>query len=388
MNSSKPLSELSACLALYHHTDVPARQLLFLLQQQIPLNNVIRDPRHYRLQLTQPWPWLLVEQALAWLTASAQRHIIYYTHPLYPELLAHIASPPPVLYLEGQITALAKTHFAIVGSRHPSSQARDNAYQFAYHLAEQHFTIVSGLAAGIDLAAHEGTLAAHGITIAVMGTGLKKIYPEAHRSLATSIIDQGLLISEFPLDSEPKRQHFPRRNRIISGLSIGVLVVEAALQSGSLITARYAVEQGRDVYAIPGSIHHPCSKGCHHLIKQGAKLVENVQDILDELPQTFTTIQNDMINPDEKIDKHLLAKNAGAHIIPPIKIESNLSVNPLPHDWPHLLLSYLDNDPTNIDTLARRSGYTLPILETGLTLLEIEEKIIKRAGGYEKVRIS
>lgn len=202
----------------------------------------------------------------------------------YPRLLAQISSPPPVLYTKGDTTALHLPNLAIVGGRNCSEQGTQNARAFAKHLATNGFVITSGLALGIDSAAHLGAMDGLGKTIAVMATGIDQIYPASNRALAEQIINRGgCLITEFPLGAKPLRSSFPKRNRIISGLSLGTLVVEAKIQSGSLITANTALKQNREVFAIPGSIHNPLAKGCHQLIKQGAKLVESSQDIIDEL---------------------------------------------------------------------------------------------------------
>ena len=194
----------------------------------------------------------------------------------YPELLKQIADPPSILFVQGDVSLLAKWQIALVGSRNPSASGRDTAYEFSRYLAQDGITINSGLAMGIDAASHQGALAAGGKTIAVIGTGLDRVYPAKHRELAHEIASTGAIVSEFALGTSPRAENFPRRNRIISGLSLGTVVVEAAVKSGSLITARMAMEQGREVFAIPGSIHNPLARGCHQLIRQGAKLVENI----------------------------------------------------------------------------------------------------------------
>ncbi len=226
--------------------------------------------------------WKGVEQDLAWLE-QPDNHILTLNDIDYPPLLREIATAPPTLFVHGQLEALNSMQIAMVGSRNPSSSGRQTSENFARHLARSGFTITSGLALGVDAASHEGALTAGGISIAVTGTGLDRVYPARHRDLAHRIAEQGALISEFPIGTAPLPSHFPRRNRIISGLSLGTLVVEAAQKSGSLITAQHALEQGREVFAIPGSIHNPMAKGCHQLIRQGAKLVETADDILSEL---------------------------------------------------------------------------------------------------------
>lgn len=223
------------------------------------------------------------ETDLAWLAAAPNRHFIAHGDPLYPSRLAQIARPPLALFAIGDLDLLSLPQMALVGARSASAQGRANARRFATELAQRGLTVTSGLALGIDTAAHEGALDANGSTLAVCGNGLDRVYPARNAELATRIVERGLLISEFPIGIAPRPEHFPQRNRIISGLSLGVLVVEAQLQSGSLITARLAAEQGREVFAIPGSIHNPLARGCHALIREGAKLTETVDDILAEL---------------------------------------------------------------------------------------------------------
>src|SRR5919197_444818 len=224
----------------------------------------------------------LVSRALDWAAADAH-HIVTLADEAYPRALLETSDPPALLYVHGRLELLRSPALAIVGSRNASAQGESNAWQFAKALSEAGLTIVSGLALGIDAAAHRGGLAGPGSTIAVLGTGIDVVYPRGNATLAGEIEQRGLLLSEFPLGTGPLATNFPRRNRLISGLAQGCLVVEAALASGSLITARAAADQGREVFAIPGSIHSPLSKGCHALIKAGAKLVESAEDILAEL---------------------------------------------------------------------------------------------------------
>ncbi|WP_459872974.1 DNA-processing protein DprA [Endothiovibrio diazotrophicus] len=226
----------------------------------------------------------LIEPDLAWL-AEEGNHLVTLNDPAYPALLREIADAPALLYLRGDPAMLGELQLAVVGSRTPTAGGRRAAYDFARHLGGAGLVITSGLALGVDAAAHEGALDGGGRTVAVVGTGLDRVYPARHRELAHRIAERGALVSEFPVGVGPRPEHFPRRNRIISGLSLGTLVVEAAVRSGSLITARLAAEQGREVFAIPGSIHNPLARGCHGLIRQGAKLVEQASDILEELGQ-------------------------------------------------------------------------------------------------------
>ena len=222
------------------------------------------------------------QAALAWLN-EPDNHIVTLGDADYPQLLLQITDPPPLLYVKGRLDLLNRPSLAIVGSRNSSTQGSENAAEFARALSSAGITIISGLALGIDAAAHRGGLAGAGSSVALVGTGLDIVYPARNKSLAHDLAANGTLVSEFALGTPPLAANFPRRNRLISGMSLGCLVVEAALQSGSLITARFANEQGREVFALPGSIHSPLAKGCHVLIKQGAKLVDDANDILDEL---------------------------------------------------------------------------------------------------------
>ncbi len=223
-----------------------------------------------------------IAAALDWARGD-ESHLVTLLDPRYPKPLLQIGDPPPLLYVRGCADALSNDLLAIVGSRHATPGGESNARDFARALADEGLTICSGLARGIDGAAHRGALEGRAGTIAVVGTGVDRVYPAAHRELARTIVQRGAIVSELPLGTEVQRANFPRRNRIIAGLSLGVLVVEAASQSGSLITARNAAEYGREVMAIPGSIHSPVARGCHKLIREGAKLVESVEDVLAEL---------------------------------------------------------------------------------------------------------
>jgi DNA processing protein len=307
--------------------------------------------------------WKAVEQDLAW-ERHPHHHLIAFDNVDYPNLLKEIADPPPVLYVRGNKTVLANVQLAMVGSRHATPSGLKNAEQFAYYLAEAGFSITSGLALGIDGASHRGALAANGVTIGVAGTGLNHTYPPAHRSLVEEIIHQdGAVISEFPLPTPPQAMNFPRRNRIIGGLTRGVIVVEAALKSGSLITARHALEQGREVFAIPGSIHHPLARGCHHLIRQGAKLVETAADILDEL---------------------------GAHKVPILKKEKRISAEEMaPHADLSLdcqqILNQIGYEITPLDVIILRSGLTAGGVSSILLTLELNGYVQSVPGGYARV---
>jgi len=276
----------------------------------------------------------------------------------YPELLTQLSDPPPLLYVRGNKDALHLPAIAIVGSRNPTRGGARNAFEFSRYLAQSGFCIVSGLAQGIDAAAHRGALEAGSATVAFLGNGIDIIYPPTNRELADAIVVNGALVSEYPPGTPPLKAYFPQRNRLISGLSLGTLVVEAARRSGSLITARLASEQGREVFALPGSIHNPMARGCHQLLRDGAKLVETVDDIMTELaPLTghlkqitteSTQKEVDVANEDEEYVK--LRKNLG-------------------------------HDPIGIDELVVRSGLTIDQVSSMLLILELDGKIEKLSGG-------
>ncbi|MEE9494133.1 MAG: DNA-processing protein DprA [Gammaproteobacteria bacterium] len=309
--------------------------------------------------LQQP-DWQQVDNALAWAQGTAN-HIVLRSDPVYPHLLTEIDSPPPLLFVHGNVDILNNLQLAIVGSRNPTQGGKDTAKSFSYYLANQGLTITSGLALGIDAIAHQGALDAKGPTIAVMGTGLDRVYPARNRDLAHKIADTGALISEFPPGTPPLPANFPRRNRIISGMSLGVLVVEAAKQSGSLITARTAMEQGREVFAIPGSIHNPLSRGCHAIIRQGAKLVETGEHILEELGA---------------LALHSLTQEE-------IPLVNNSSSNLSEQEDYQKLLECMGYDPVTIDELITRSGLTSDHLSSMLLLLELDGYITPVHGvGY------
>ena len=285
-----------------------------------------------------------VAASLAWLERPT-RHLLCHDDPRYPALLAELADAPPLLFVAGDPALLERPQLAMVGSRQASRPGLDTAASFARSLAGGGFVVTSGLALGIDGAAHLGALEAGGATVAVLGTGLQCLYPKRHSGLAQRIVAEGgALVSELPLDAPPQPANFPRRNRIISGLALGVLVVEASPSSGSLITARLAAEQGREVFAIPGSIHHPGARGCHQLIREGAQLVEGVADILEAL-------------------------RGWQRLAPPA------AVPPLPAADESPLLALLRAAPQSSEALAASSGLALPELLARLTELELDGRI-------------
>ena len=368
MNQESPApalgaDELGAWLALLHGSGIgreTARKLLAALGSP---QAVLDAPRAARLNVVGTAAVAAMDAAkaaaaqaqaarwqatLVWRDAAPGRRVMVLGEADYPPWLLQTADPPLLLFLAGRAELLAAPSLAIVGSRRPTPQGAENARAFAAELSAQGWTIVSGLAAGIDGAAHEGALTGAGSTIAVVGTGLDIAYPRNHRDLARRIAEQGLLVSELPLGAPPLAAHFPQRNRIIAGLARGTLVVEAAVQSGSLITARLASEAGREVFAIPGSIHSPQAKGCHALIRQGAKLVETAAHILEEL----------------------------APLSPPTTTERDASP---PSDDP--VLAALGHDPATLDVLVARSGWPAHLLNAQLLTLELQGLVARLPGG-------
>lgn len=294
---------------------------------------------------------------LDWLE-SDQHAILTPDSADYPELLSQIPNPPPHLYVRGDVAALSHPALAIVGSRNPTSGGERNAFEFARHLGRCGFAIVSGLALGIDSAAHRGALAAGAPTVAFLGHGIDHVYPKRNRELADAIAAGGALVSEFPLGMAPRREFFPQRNRLISGVALGTIVVEAARQSGSLITARLAAEQGREVFALPGSIHNPLARGCHRLIRDGAKLVESAEDILSELGAI------------------------AGHVLDTARAMPDTSHAAGEEDAEYVKLTqHLGHDPVSIDDLAERSGLTIGEVSSMLLILELDGKVEKLSGG-------
>jgi DNA processing protein len=299
----------------------------------------------------------LIATDLEWLK-GANRHLITILDDAYPPLLREVGGSPLALFCQGDVELLKLPQIAIVGARSATPQGLENARAFAAELTRRGLVVTSGLALGIDGAAHRGALEADGLTIAVCATGLDRVYPASHKKLAHQIAEKGLLISEFPLGTAGRAEHFPRRNRLISGLSLGTLVVEAALESGSLITARLSSEQGREVFAIPGSIHNPMARGCHRLIRQGAKLVETVDDILEE------------------IAPHIVGRKP----ITRAAVPSDSALH-------EKIVAVLGDDVTSFDTLLERSGLDLESLNSALLALELSGRVATTpGGGYQKLR--
>ena len=357
-------SELSAWLRLCLLPGVGRRTALRLLQTFGSVEQLFAAPeaamravggdRLPPLLRARPPDWeTLCERTSQWLQGGDDRFLLPLGHPQYPSLLLQLPDPPLLLHVHGQLQALqSPCLLGVVGSRQATAQGIDHARQFSATLAGHGVCIVSGLAAGVDGAAHEGALDGGGLTVAVVGTGLDRVYPARHQALARRIVAQGALVSEYPLGTPPLPAHFPQRNRLIAGLSQGTLVVEATLQSGSLITAQQALEQGREVFAIPGSIQAPQSRGCHALIKQGAQLVESAQDILDVLLPSQAMLPLPSSPP------------AAAQVA---------TADPL--------LQALGHDPIGLDTLLARTGLAVEVLQAQLLTLELEGRLARLPGG-------
>jgi DNA processing protein len=364
------MNELAAWLTLARAPGFHAGELTQLLPHFSSVTGLIEatsaqlraaGAREAFIEWLPGYPKAEIDADLRWLERP-NHHFIPWNSALYPPLLKEISDAPVGLYVRGDPGLLASPQLAIVGSRNPTPTGRDNAYEFASFLAKCGLTITSGLANGIDTAAHEGALAsAGGATIAVCGTGLDIPYPRANGRLAESIAGRGALVSEFPLGTPPLRHNFPRRNRIISGLALGTLVVEAAVQSGSLISARLAAEQGREVFAIPGSIHNPLARGCHQLIRQGAKLVETGADILAEL--------------------QAIAALAPPPAAAPVPADSSADSRPQLDKEYEILLDALGFEPASVDVLVARTGLRADEVASMLLILELDGRIASHPGG-------
>ena len=313
----------------------------------------------YQSQLLVSPNHRLVESAIHWLQCSPNRHFVRCIDDSYPALLRQIKQPPLALFVEGDLALLSKAQLAIVGSRQPTATGKQIAFQFAADLSRQGLTITSGLARGIDGAAHQGALSVNGKTVAVLGHGLSHIYPKQHQALTEQIAATGALVSEFLPDIEPKPLFFPLRNRIVVGLSLGTLVVEAAEKSGSLISANYAAEYNREVFAVPGSIYNPLAAGCHQLIQQGAKLTRSTADIMDELPDFAATGLNKSVKRKNNCQQDLFEPS---------------------------LLANVGDEATAIDVIAARAQLSVAEVTIALLQLELSGEVAVVPGGYIRVR--
>lgn len=372
--------QLRKWLVLHHTSGFGPAKLAMLAENNIHPLDLLRGnqktlyahislPEKVRHALVDP-DWRAIEKDLEW-AEQPDRYIIPVVSSWYPQLLREIPDPPILLYAQGDPELLQFPQLAMVGSRNPSHAGKETAFEFARHLSQAGLIITSGMATGIDTHSHRGALASSGLTIAVAGTGLDCVYPAKNQALAEQIADQGLLLSEYAIGTKPVAHNFPRRNRIISGLSVGTLVVEAATQSGSLITARQAMEQGREVFAIPGSIHNPLARGCHYLIRQGAKLVETGDDVLQELAPLIAKIRHDQHTSGyEKLHENSELSNHN-------RIATDTHQQKL--------LDCMDYEPVSIDILVQRSRLTPEAISSMLVELELNGLITSSGGLYLRV---
>ncbi|MCU7938027.1 MAG: DNA-processing protein DprA [gamma proteobacterium symbiont of Bathyaustriella thionipta] len=352
---------------LFEHFQKP--ETLFNSPEALNTLNLAPARRLAVQKAIQEPDWSMVEQELEW-SEAPENHILLLTQTEYPELLKQIHAPPPLLFVKGQLSVLSDIQLAMVGSRNPSVDGHETAWQFAHHLAQSGMVITSGMALGIDAQSHYGALEAKGKSIAVAGTGLDRIYPARHKKLAWQLVEQGAIISEYALGTGPMKHNFPQRNRIISGLSVGTLVVEAALKSGSLITAQTALEQAREVFAIPGSIYNPLTRGCHQLIKSGAKLIENADDILEELSNLMFASQLGSMNNQSTTPSPDTVQNSHS-LLPKIQQQ---------------ILKQIGFNPVSIDTIINRSGLSNAEINANLVLLEVDDYIQSHSGGLVSLK--
>ncbi len=360
---------IAAWLSLRHTPNLPARAVLRLLRYfgrprailtasaQDLAAAVGEEGPALRRRLDRP-DQRAIERDVEWLRRDCG-HVVTWADPHYPALLRQIDDPPMVLYVRGQPDRLGAAQIAVVGSRNPSPAGRETAFELAHALAGCGITVTSGLALGIDAAAHRGALEGDGVTIGIAATGLDRVYPDSHRELAEQIVSRGAIVSEFPVGTAPRKAHFPQRNRLISGISLGTLVVEATVRSGSLITARFAAEQGREVYAVPGPIRSPLSRGCHALLRQGAKLVETAEDVIEELVGFAGTA----------------SPAAAAEPVSRVQREYTR------------LLDAMGFEPATADDIVRRSGLTAGAVCSILLNMELEGVVATCPGGkYLRLR--
>jgi DNA processing protein len=367
-----PDEDLKYWLALLRSPRIGPASFSKLLQRFDQLEEVFRSPAELlrkcgleavSVDAIHKPDWQGVDADLEW-RQQQDHYIVTLRDPEYPPMLRESPAAPPLLFVLGHPETLHETQLAMVGSRNPTTDGKRIALEFARHLSAAGLVITSGLAIGIDGICHQGALDADGITIAVTGTGLDRIYPARNRDLAHAIREKGAIISEFPIGTPARPENFPRRNRIISALSIGTLVVEAAIRSGSLITARHALEQGREVFAIPGSIHNPLARGCHHLIQQGAKLVETAEDILGEL----------RLQRPAPVDNLQALNN---------KEENKASDDP---DYT-TVLTEMGFSPVPVDEIVQRTGLTAEEVSSMMLILELQGNVASSPGGcYIRVK--
>ena len=377
------MSELTNKASWLHLLNAPGlgfARISGLLVHYVDVNEVIKQktfPAEFKVP-QQALNYLIkasnddIRLELDWLEKSGN-DVLTLDDPLYPPQLKQISDPPLLLFVKGNVHTLLLPQLAVVGSRHASQAGLNNAHAFCYALAKQGLVITSGLAAGVDAQAHQGAIDAKGQTIAVMGTGINTIYPKQNQALAKTIANQGAVISEFPFNTPPNAHNFPQRNRVIAGLALGTLVIEAAQKSGTLITARLSMENNRPVMAIPGSIHNPLAKGCHQLIKQGAQLVESAQDILHEVGPSIGMLTDQLQATIKDIDKQALENQTEA---PNIELS----------DSQQHIYNHLDFNPIAFDDIVSLTDLSSGDVASALLIMELSGLVEKLPGAkYQKI---
>ncbi len=366
LTQTKGLGTARIKMLLDYYNDASA----IFKQRHFP--NELKIPQAVQQSLKNP-DFDTIKQDLYWLEKEGNS-VLTLNDDLYPPLLKQTDSPPPLLYITGNPQVLLQAQLAVVGSRNASAVGLKNTHAFCYDLAKNGLVITSGMALGVDGAAHAAALKANGITIAVMGTGLDSVYPPRHRDLAHQIAEKGALVSEFAIGTKPNAYNFPRRNRIICGLSLGTLVMEASVKSGTLITARQTMEINRPVMAIPGSIHSPMVKGCHLLIKQGAKLVESAQEILEELTPLAASLSMQIKQKLANLDSNTEAKNEA--------ITDTLQENEEISSQHQRVLECIQYEATSLETIMQKSACNAQEIASILLILELENKIQTMPGAH------
>ncbi|OAJ35173.1 DNA-processing protein DprA [Piscirickettsia salmonis] len=376
--------EQAACIALYHTRHIGPQRLYRLLEHfqtaRAILASSVDELRSLNfskalIQAILNPNWRMADKAATWLLEPSH-HIVFFNEPNYPIQLSHINTPPALLYIIGNPELLHKPQLAMVGTRKPTPSGQEAAYQFAYEAAYHQLCITSGLAIGIDTISHQTIIDNQGQTVAVLGCGVDTIYPAQNNKLYQRISEHGALVSEFALGAQPTARHFPQRNRIIAGLSLGTLVVEAAVKSGSLITAQYTIEANRDVFAIPGSIHNEQARGCHALIKQGATLVENFADIATQLQTNHFTYCD---NPTLTTPRPSITQE---HCQPQQPTLDLTEIDPTSV----CMLEHLSFEATAVDQLVESTGLAVEVISSALLNLELAGYIATIPGGYIRTK--
>ncbi|ODN43009.1 DNA-processing protein DprA [Piscirickettsia litoralis] len=385
--------EQAACIALYHTRHIGPQRLYRLLDHFQTASNIVNADLQ-QLQsvnlskqlisaILKP-NWRMADKVATWVL-EPDHHVVFFNEPSYPTLLKQINTPPALLYIVGDIQLLNKPQLAMVGTRKPTPSGQEAAYQFAYEAVYNQLCITSGLAIGIDTISHQTAIDNQGKTIAVLGCGVDVIYPSQNKKLYQDIREQGAIVSEFALGAQPTARHFPQRNRIIAGLSSGTLVVEAAVKSGSLITAQYALDANRDVFAIPGSIYNEQAQGCHSLIKQGATLVESFSDIADNF--NFNHFNSVTSGPSRIQPKAALKTVKSHHTTQENQLPQQSALDLTEIDPTSIcVLEHLGFEATAIDQLVERTGLAAEVISSSLLNLELDGRVSTIPGGYIRTK--